>query len=233
MQCAILAGGLATRMRPRTETVPKALLPVNGRPFADIQLAWLAEQGVSDVVLCIAHLGEQIREYVGDGARWGLAVAYVDEGDRLLGTAGALRLAYERDALDPAFLVLYGDSYLTCELAPVWREFEQRRPAALMTVYRNEGRYDRSNARLSGGSVVYDKRVADPASAGMHHIDYGLSILDRDQVIAPLPAGEVVDLADVYTELGAAGRLAGYEVTDRFYEIGSPAGLAELEDLLA
>lgn len=235
MQCAILAGGLAKRLGPLTEGAPKALIPVAGRPFADHQLARLADEGFDDVVYCVGHLGEQVREFVGDGGRWGLKVRYVDEGDRLLGTAGALRLAYREAVLDPTVGVIYGDSYLLAPLRGACEDFAARRgrAQALMTVYRNEGRFDASNALLDGGMVVrYEKGLDDPASAGMHHIDYGFSVLDRDAVIAPLAEGEGVDLADVLGSLSAAGRLAGYEVSERFYEVGSPAGLAELDAML-
>jgi NDP-sugar pyrophosphorylase family protein len=233
MQCAILAGGFATRLRPVTEAVPKALVPVGGRPFADHQLARLAGEGFDDVVYCIGHLGDQVRAFVGDGERWGLKVRYVDEGDHLLGTAGALRLAHRARVLDPVFGVVYGDSYLPAPLREAWEAFTRRPEAALMTVFRNEGRFDTSNAKLEGGMVVrYEKGLNNPASAGMHHIDYGFSILDRDAVIAPLPEGEVIDLADVLASLSVAGRLAGHEVTERFYEVGSPKGLAELDAML-
>jgi NDP-sugar pyrophosphorylase family protein len=229
MQCVILAGGRGTRMRPYTDKMPKALLPVAGRPFADHQLAWLARSGVTDVVYSIGHMGERIRAYVGDGTRSGLRVAYVDEGSRLRGTAGALRLAYDQGTLHAAFAVLYGDSYLPLDVGRVFEEFQRVRPDVLMTVFRNDGAYDRSNARLEGGCVVYDKAAADPGAEGMRHIDYGLSIIDRDEVVAGLAPGAVVDLADVYRELSHAGRVAGLEVDRRFYEIGSPEGLAELE----
>jgi len=230
MQVAILAGGLATRLGALTARQPKFLLEVGGRPFAEHQLEWLAGSHVDRVVLCVSHLGEQIREFVGDGSRWGLAVEYVDDGPRLLGTAGALRLAFERGLLAQAFAVLYGDSYLTVAAPVVWRAFAARRPPALMCTYRNDGRWDASNASVRDGWVVrYEKGVADPAAAGMHEIDYGLAVLDRDAVVAEIPAGEPVDLADVYTRLAAEGRLAAHPVSERFYEIGSPAGLAELD----
>jgi NDP-sugar pyrophosphorylase family protein len=233
MQCVVLAGGLATRLRPVTESMPKALVPVGGRPFADHQLTRLSKEGFDDVVYCIGHLGDQIREFVGDGRRWRVRVRYVDEGDELLGTAGALRLAYQEGVLQPIFAVIYGDSYLPAPLRDVWEDFARRPAVALMTVFRNEGRFDTSNALLEDGMVVrYEKGLDDPASAGMRHIDYGFSILDRDAVIAPLPEGEVLDLADVLSGLSAAGRLAGHEVTERFYEVGSPKGLAEFDAML-
>jgi NDP-sugar pyrophosphorylase family protein len=233
VQCLILAGGLATRLRPVTETIAKAVVPVAGRPFAEYQLEWLARAGVTEVVYAIGFHGDQVRAAVGDGSRFGLAVTYVDEGEELMGTGGAVRLAYDQGALGAAFLILYGDSYLTYDPGRAWREFERRRPDALMTVYRNEGRLEASNAQLVGEMVIrYDKRASDPLSEGMHHIDYGLSVLDRDAVVPEIPAGQVVDLADVYSELSRQGRLAGLEVSERFYEIGSPAGLAELEKLI-
>jgi MurNAc alpha-1-phosphate uridylyltransferase len=230
VQCLILAGGLATRLRPITTEIPKAMVSVARRPFADIQLQWLAAQGVRDVIYSIGYRGEQIADHVGDGSQFGLHVRYVDEGRELKGTGGALRLAYDQGALEPAFAMLYGDSYLSVPIADAWARFEALQPAALMTVWRNEGRFDTSNARLSGDWIVqYDKTVADPAAAGLHWIDYGFSIIDRDTVMPLIPAGEVCDFAAIQRTLSDEKRLAGYEVVDRFYEIGSPEGLAELE----
>ena len=233
MQCVILAGGLATRMRPVTTTTPKALLPVNGTPFASIQLAWLRRQGVREVVYCIAHLGGQIVDAVGDGSRWGLQVSYADEGERRLGTAGALRAAADAGLLDDAFLVLYGDSYLQVSVPDVWTAFAWSGQPALMTVYRNDVAHERCNVRFVDGRVeAYEKGVADPRDAGMHHVDYGLLAFRRDVIEEQVPAGEVWDLSAVQHRLAADGRMAGFEVHQRFYEIGSPKGLAELETAL-
>jgi NDP-sugar pyrophosphorylase family protein len=232
-QVAILAGGRATRMGELAADSPKFLLKVAGRPFADHQLAWLAASGVDRAVLCVGHLGQQIREFVGDGSRWGVDVAYVDDGPALLGTGGALRRAFDEGALADAFAVLYGDSYLKVDVGAVWGDFEARRPPALMCTYRNRGRWDASNARVDDGWVVrYEKGLSDPAAAGMEEIDYGFSILDRDEVVATIPACREVDLADVYMRLAAEGRLAAHQVSERFYEIGSPEGLAELDAAL-
>jgi NDP-sugar pyrophosphorylase family protein len=230
MQVAILAGGKATRMGELAAERPKFLLEVAGRPFADHQLGWLAASEVDRVVLCVGHLAEAIREHVGDGSGWGLEVSYVEDGPNLLGTAGALRRALDEGRLAPTFAVLYGDSYLTVDPREVWRDFEARRPPALMCTYPNRGRWDASNASVRDGWVVrYEKGLADPAAAGMQEIDYGLSVLDRDLVVGSIPAGEPVDLADVYTRLAAERRLAAHPVSERFYEIGSPEGLAELD----
>ena len=136
--------------------------------------------------------------------------------------------------LEPAFGVLYGDSYLPAPLREAWDDFDAPTGGRADDRVPQRGtRWDATNAQLEGGMVVrYEKGLDDPASAGMRHIDYGFSILDRDAVIAPLPAGEVIDLADVLSRLSAAGRLAGHEVTERFYEVGSPEGLAELDAML-
>ncbi len=233
MQCVILAGGLGTRMLPHTETVPKSLLPVRGEPFAGLQLALLASQGIDRVVYCIGYRGDMLRDFVGDGSRWGVKAAFVDEGEELRGTAGALRLALDAGTLDDAFFVLYGDSYLPIAYPPVWHAFTLAGLPALMTVFRNEGRWDASNAVYRDGHVVrYDKGCPNPAAAGMAYLDYGLSAL-CSSVVEAVPAGEVADLTDVYQRLSVEGRLAGYEVHERFYEIGSEAGLRDLEDYLS
>jgi NDP-sugar pyrophosphorylase family protein len=212
--------------------LPKALVPVLGEPFAAHQLRLLASQGVGEIVYVVGHRGAQIREAVGDGSAFGQRVSYVDEGDALHGTGGALREALDAGALPPVFGVLYGDSYLPVDLGPVWAAFAASERPALMTVHRNEDRWDRSNAVLEGGLVVlYDKRP-DARDERMAWIDYGFSVLRRE-VAEDIPAGAVVDLADVYRELSARGDLAGYEVAGRFFEAGSPAGLADLERHLA
>ena len=154
---AILAGGLATRMRPLTATVPKSLLDVNGEPFIAHQLRLLAGWGVERVVVCGGYLGEQIEAYVGDGSRFGLQVAYSFDGDRLLGTAGALLRALP--LLGDRFMTIYGDSYLPCDARAAVRAFDESRKLALMTVLRNQGKWDTSNVVFEGGEiVVYDKK---------------------------------------------------------------------------
>jgi MurNAc alpha-1-phosphate uridylyltransferase len=231
MECVVLAGGLGVRMRPATELLPKALIPVAGRPFVDIQLEWLAGEGVERVVFCIGYRGEALRAHVADGERFGLAVEYVDEGTSLRGTGGALRLALDRGALAEAFLVLYGDSFLRVSLRSVWTAFVTSGQSALMTVFCNEGRWDQSNARFHDGKVVlYDKTPSRPE--GLEHIDYGVSVMTRDVVEEAIPPGVVFDLATLFRELSLSNRLAGLEVQERFYEVGSPEGLRELEDYL-
>lgn len=221
---AILAGGLATRLRPVTEKVPKALLPIAGRPFIYWQLELLAQQGVTEVVLCAGHLGEQIQAVVGDGSGFGVTVRYSFDGDTLLGTGGALKRALPK--LGAAFFVLYGDSYLRCSFAAVQTAYEVSGALGLMTVFCNEDRWEKSNVLLRDGRVVeYDKYSPRP---GMRHIDYGLGILSM-QAVQRSQAGTAFDLADLYQELASRGELAALTVNERFYEIGSVGGIEATE----
>lgn len=224
---AILAGGLATRLRPRTDAVPKALLPVAGRPFIHWQLALLEQQGVTQVVLCTGHLGEQIKAAVGDGSRFNMTVRYSFDGDRLLGTGGALKRALPM--LSTAFFVLYGDSYLRCSFPEVQAAYEASGAPGLMTVFRNEDRWEKSNVLFRDDRVVeYDKHSP---RTDMRHVDYGLSILST-QALQGIPADAVFDLADLYHELAARGELAALAIDQRFYEIGSLGGIEATERYL-
>jgi NDP-sugar pyrophosphorylase family protein len=207
---------------------------VAGKPFVDHQLAWLGRHGVSDVVLSIGYRGDMLRAHVGDGARFGLRVSYVDEGGDLRGTAGALRLALDQGALEEAFLVTYGDSFLPIDFDEVWRAFRASGRPALMTVFANHGRWDTSNVIFDGASVVlYDKQHRTRPAADFAYIDYGLSALERRLVAGEIPAGVKADLAELFFKLSRRGDLAGFEARKRFYEIGSPAGLEELERWLS
>jgi NDP-sugar pyrophosphorylase family protein len=232
MQCIILAGGIGTRMWPETKTMPKTLLPVHGKPFAAWQLSWLARSGIDSVVYSIGYLGDAVRAYVGDGSPWGVSVVYVDEGEHLRGTAGALRLALDSCVLEDDFLVLYGDSWLQVDPAAVLLSLRGRPEPALMTVHRNEGQWDASNVVFDGRKIVrYTKGLAERPPE-MCWIDYGLTALRRSVLAERVPPDRISDLAPVLSALAAEGQLAGFEVSDRFYEIGSPQGRVELEALL-
>jgi NDP-sugar pyrophosphorylase family protein len=232
VQCLILAGGLGTRVQGVDPSLPKTLLPVAGRPFADWQLRWLAGQGVDSVVYSVGHRADQVRAFVGDGSAWGIAVEYVEETDGLLGTGGAVRLAVDQGVLGQRFFVLYGDSYLRVDLAAVDDAFTRRGLPAMMTVFANDGRWDASNVVFDGRLVVeYRKGLPDPPPA-MRFIDYGLLELRRDLVVDEVPSGRPSDLAALLEPLSRRSRLAGVEVAERFFEIGSPEGIAELDRFL-
>jgi MurNAc alpha-1-phosphate uridylyltransferase len=225
---AILAGGLATRLRPITKKIPKSLLDVNGEPFIAHQLRLLHSKGIRRAVLCVGFLGEKIRDVIGHGHSFGVQVDYSFDGEKLLGTAGAIRKALP--LLGPEFFVLYGDSYLVCDYHAVQEEYLAQKKLALMTVFHNAGQWDTSNVEFSGGQLLaYDKKNWTPR---MHFIDYGLGVFS-ERAFARLPADEPFDLAQLYMNLLSEDQLAGMEVPERFYEIGSPAGLQETAQFLA
>ena len=226
MPAVILAGGLATRMRPVTTHTPKALLEIAGRPYLWHQLQLLKQHGIRRVVLLVGYLGEAIEQKFGDGSIPGLTIQYCYDGPTLLGTAGAIRQALP--LLPGPFFVLYGDSYLPCDYRDIEAAFRRSGLPALMTVYRNEGRYDTSNVEYDGTRILaYDKRHRTTA---MQHIDYGLGAF-MPSVFAGLPPG-TSDLERVYKGLIAERKLASFEVDQRFYEIGSPEGFRETEEFL-
>jgi N-acetyl-alpha-D-muramate 1-phosphate uridylyltransferase len=227
MPAVILAGGLASRLRPLTASIPKALIEVNGRPFLWYQLEVLKRSGILRVMLLVGHLGAKIQEHFGDGSELGITIEYSFDGPILLGTAGAIRQALP--LLPERFFVLYGDSYLTCDYRAVEVAFVRSGLPGLMTVYRNEGLYDSSNVEYDGTRIVrYDKVHRTSA---MHYIDYGLGVFNRS-AFATISAGERRDLSTVYQDLLAAGKLAAYEIHERFYEIGSSEGLRDTSQFL-
>jgi len=222
---AILAGGLATRLGPMTATMPKSLVPIDGEPFVVHQLRLLKSSGIQHVILCIGHLGEMIEKTIGDSCAYGMTVEYSYDGATLLGTAGAIRGALPR--LGKSFFVMYGDSYLTCDYAAIEREFLRCGKPGLMTVFRNNGQWDASNVEFEEGRILaYSKKNNTPR---MRYIDYGLGVF-RDEAFTRTSA---TDLADVYADLLQSGELAAMEVHERFFEIGSPAGLQEMSILLS
>lgn len=223
----ILAGGLATRLRPITEKIPKALVEICGTPFIDHQLRLLAANGVTRLVMSVAYRGEMIEEYVGDGSRYGMSVSYSYDGPDYLGTAGAIRKALP--LLGDRFFTLYGDSYLTVSFADVEKAFLESGKPALMTVYRNDGLFDSSNVEFADGAIVaYDKKAR---TAAMRHIDYGLGAFHAS-AFDGIADGKPSDLATLYQEMLHRGELAAYEVHERFYEIGTVDGIRDTERYL-
>ena len=224
----ILAGGLATRLRPATETIPKSLITINGEPFIDHQLRLLQQQGIREVVLCVGYLGEMVEKHVGDGSRFGLRVQYAYDGPTLLGTGGAIKNA--SPLLDESFFVLYGDSFLTASYKDVQNTFNKESKQGLMTVFHNAGQWDTSNIEFNNGKLIrYDKVNRHP---GMQYIDYGLGILTK-QALSLIKDDESYDLATLYQTLLKNDQLAAHEVSSRFYEVGSFAGIEELEYYLS
>ena len=224
---AILCGGLGTRLMPQTRALPKALIPVNGRPFIEHQLRLLYAQGVRRVVLCVSFLSEMIEAFVGDGASFGMDVAYSHDGPTRIGTGGAIRAALP--LLGEAFFTIYGDSYLVTSYENVERAFRQTGKLGLMTVWHNRNELAPSNVETRGGAIVrYDKKAE---SKSMEYIDWGLSAFRAD-AFELLASAEAFDLGEVHVALLERGQLASYEVDRRFYEVGSHDGIAQTESYL-
>ena len=226
MQVAILAGGLATRLRPLTQDRPKSLVEILRRPFLEYQLDLLRRNAATNIVLCIGHLGDQIQDHFGDGTKFGVSIEYSRE-DRLLGTAGALKNA--EDSLDDIFFTLYGDAYPLVDFKAALSFFESRNKLALMSVYKNFDRYDRSNTAIQGEFV---KRFSKgERTADMVYIEYGANIF-RKEVLQMIPTSQFYSLEDLFPHLIEREELLAFEVKERFYEIGSPQGLKEFEQYI-
>ena len=226
MQTVILAGGLATRLRPVTEKIPKALIKINGIPFIDYQLIYLKKQGITNVVLCSGFLAEQIVDYVGNGSRYGLKVVFSNDGEKLLGTGGAIKNA--ASFLDDDFFVLYGDSFLPIEFNPVYTKFKLNKLPALMTILKNNNQWDKSNVIFDGKQInLYDKKNF---SDKMNYIDYGLSLCKKDNFVKM--TYDIFDIAEIFTSLSKEKHLDFYEVHQRFYEIGSQQGIEDFSNFL-
>jgi NDP-sugar pyrophosphorylase family protein len=224
----VLAGGLATRVRPLTETIPKSMLDVNGKPFIHHQLSLLLKKGVSVVILCIGHLGEQIERFIGDGSNYQMHIEYSYDGDQLLGTGGAIKQAANR--LPDVFFILYGDSYLDIDYQKVEDAYFSSGKKGLMTVFKNDDKWDSSNVLFENNEIIrYSK---SEKANGMNYIDYGLGILTKSEFVM-FPKNKPFDLSRVYERLSLEKQLAGYEAFERFYEIGSMDGLNDLRIRLA
>ncbi len=222
----ILCGGLATRLQPITKTIPKSLVTINDKTMLQYQLDMLNEQNIKHVVLCVGYLGEMIQNQFGFKYK-NIIIEYSFDGDVQLGTGGAIRNALSK--LSNSFFVLYGDSYLPVEYKPILNYFNNTNKSGLMTVYKNENLYDTSNVVYKDNQIVcYDKKNK---TVEMNYIDYGLSLFTTS-VFNKYPTNYSFDLSQVMMDLVNNKQLAGYEVYNRFYEMGSINGLKELEEYL-
>jgi|TARA_B100001964_G_scaffold135062_1_gene149104 NDP-sugar pyrophosphorylase family protein len=216
---AILAGGLGKRLDKKTTNIPKALLDIYGKPFISRQLNYLKDQGFNKVVICVGHYGEKIKNLVGNGSNYNLNVAYSDDGQQLLGTGGSLKKACK--ILDKNFFVLYGDSFLPVNFSIIEKAFLNQEKPALMTVLKNSNRWDKSNVYFENENVIYNKKNPEK---DMNYIDYGLSVVNNS-IFDNFIENENFDIAEIFENLSKNNLLAGYEVNERFYEIGSSSGL--------
>lgn len=223
----LLAGGLATRLKPISEKIPKSMIDIAGKPFIEHQIELIKKNNISKVVICAGYLGDQIKEYIGDGSVFGLEIKYSFDGEKLLGTGGAIKKAL--NMLEDSFFVMYGDSYLNTDFKVINEYFFSDKKEGLMTVYKNEGKWDNSNIEFKEGEIInYDKKLSDKK---MQYIDYGLGILTKKS-FDDFKNEDVFDLEEVYRSLLRRKELSGFEVKERFYEIGSMEGIIETEKYL-
>lgn len=228
MQAVILAGGLATRLRPLTETIPKSMVMINNKPFLQYQLELLRNNGITDIVLCVGYLYKQIEDYFQNGNDFGVKIKYSKEEEKLLGTAGALKNA--ANLLDKKFFLTYGDSYVFLNFHEIMHYFDAYDQLALMVVYKNCNRFDKSNVRLEGNRVSkYDKNATDD---NMIYIDYGVSLLSKE-ILRLIPDGIAYSLEDVFKKIITQNSMLAFEAEERFYEIGSFNGLKEFTDFIS
>jgi N-acetyl-alpha-D-muramate 1-phosphate uridylyltransferase len=226
MQAVIIAGGLATRLGDLSKGQPKSMIRINGKPFLSYQLDFLKKGGISNIVLCVGHLKEQIVDYFNDGKQYGIKLKYSYE-DNPLGTAGALKNA--NPLLDDIFYVIYGDSYLFLDFYNIKKYFDKQDKIGLLTVLKNNNKYDRSNTDIKGSFVVrYDKKN----TKDMSYIDYG-AILLRRKALELVPSGRYSSMEDLFVQLINNKELLAYEIKDRFYEIGSLSGLNEFFEYIS
>jgi MurNAc alpha-1-phosphate uridylyltransferase len=228
VQAVILAGGLATRLRPITERVPKSLIKIYDKPFLQYQLERLRDEGVTDIILCLGHLGDQIEKYFGDGRKYGVNITYSHDGKHLLGTGGALKKA-ER-YLSEEFFLTYGDSYLFIHYRTVMSWFKKLDKQGLMVVYKNCDQYDKSNVSIEGNLVKSYSKTNK--TKDMIYIDYGASLLRRD-VLNLVPEDAVCSLEELFAQLIEQQQLLAYEVKERFYQIGSVDGIEEFKQYIS
>jgi len=227
VQVVILAGGLATRLGELARNRPKSMFLVHGRPFFEYQIELLKKGGAKDIVLCVGHMRDQIMRHFGDGNNYGVNIRYSCE-DKLLGTAGALKNAAV--LLDDVFYTMYGDSYLLLDFASTMRYFLSQNKLALMTVYRNQDRYDRSNTAIAGNLVTkYAKQDRTP---DMVYIDYGANIF-RKEALKMIPEDQFYPLEEFFPRLIVKEELLAFEVKERFYEIGSPQGIKDFAEYIS
>ncbi len=205
---------------------PKSMIPINGKPFLWHQLQLLKRHNITEVVLCIGYLGDQIKRYFGDGRQFGMSLQYSEE-KKPLGTAGALKNA--ESLLGSEFLTMNGDSYLMLDYDEIIEFFSQASKMAVMVVYKNHDRYDSSNVVVEDGLVrLYSRKAKTPETV---YIDAGLYVFKKG-VMKLIPNNTEMPLDDVFTELATKGQLLVFETGQRFYEIGSVGGLKDFKKLL-
>lgn len=239
MQIVIIAGGMATRLGEITEKIPKSMIEICKKPFIYWQLKILKNNGINDVVLCLGHYADQIMDYIGDGSKFGMNVKYSLDGEKKIGTGGAIKKALH--LLEDRFFVMYGDSFLDINYNNIgvfdgiyWpmRNYnetgEMKNRLGLMTVFKNYDNFDNSNVEYDDYTIL--KYSKNEKTDRMNYIDYGLGILDK-KCFENIDE-QSFDLSKIYSSLAEIGQLSGYEVNKRFFEIGSVDGIKDTQEYI-
>ena len=231
MQVVVFMGGLGTRLGVAYRDAPKSMVDVHGKPFFHYPLQVLKRQGFRRFVFCVGFKADPIQKYFEDGKKYQIQIRYVHDGEQPVGTGGALKRALP--LLDENVMAIYGDSYIDFEYTKLIDQYDHLKRsddiAAVMSVMKNKGRWGKSNASLkANGRLRYDK---GHPSADMEYIDFGATVLNKQAVANRLQDG-YCDLADTYKELGDQDRLGGFEVKERFYDIGTPESLQEFRNFI-
>lgn len=227
MQAVILAGGLGTRLRPITNSIPKVMVLVNGKPFLQHQMEYLKRFGLNNFLIFAAYLGEKIQDYFGDGTRYGLNIEYSFEKEPM-GTAGALKNAERK--LEDTFLLLNGDTLMPIDYESLIRYFSSRKATGLMVAYSNLDRSFRNNATIDSTNTVTNYSKKD--LSGMTHVDAGVYMFRRE-VTNLIPANRGCSLEqEIFPLLIARRELIAYPSDQRFYDMGSFEGLDVLKEVL-
>jgi len=221
MQIAIICGGLATRLGELSKTIPKSMILVAGKPFLEYQIENIKRHGIKDIVLCVGHLSEKIQSYFKDGSEFGVNIKYSYDGDKLLGPIGAIKNAEKM--LKDEFFIMYGDSYISVDFQKVFSYYKENKKLALMVVFQNKDKYDKSNLKVNNNLVIsHGEKDAD-------YIDYGTSILNK-KTLDFLEEDKFYSTGDFFKILIRKQELLAYEAKRRFYHIGNPEALEEIRE---
>lgn len=227
-QAVILAGGRGTRLQPLTLTRPKPMIEFHGKPFLAYLVDQLRDQGFERVLMLLGFLPEVIQDYFGNGSRFGVQIQYsVTPADYLTGT----RLKSAKSMLDARFLLMYCDNYLPLDFRAMWAAYKAAGAPAMITVYRNEDGFTRSNVLVDAENRirVYDKTRKAPELKG---VDIGYAILERSAVDL-VPDGDVYFEEAAYPVLARRGDLAAYLTNHRYYSVGAHERLPATREFLA
>jgi len=223
----IVAGGLATRMLPITEEIPKCLVDINGKPLIQHQLEFFKSKGYTEFIFCVAHLADKVKEYFGNGSEFGIKIQYVQETKELMGTAGSVKLA-EPLIIEPEFIVYYGDNLTSMDMGRLRKFHSLKRSLATIVLRPSPPNYKASSIILlhpdnriklfleKPTPVDYDKYCEEKM-----YINSGIYLFGRE-IFGMIPKDTKFDFAkDLFPKLlNFREPFFGYPTTEFFREIG-------------